>query len=111
MRKIGLRHALAQTKGRIALWHSETVPRTDHLADITTEYPISEGRPQTVWYLAFQFNSQIRNTAAGIDGSIGQDALGWTSLDAAGTGPALIRGKRWIGFKLKIKQDLCQEKV
>jgi len=91
-------HVRAGCEGCIALRGREAIPWADNLTDITSEDPIPHEGAQREGNLPFEFNGQVRNTAPRIERSVGENAVSWAGLQAAGARTARIAGERWIGL-------------
>src|SRR3990172_8722115 len=81
----------------------ETVPRTNLLANVTTEDPISHGRVEFVGNLPLLFNSEIGNAAPGVQDVGRHDSLSRAGFNAAGASAAII-------FDRDIVDDLPAQK-
>ena len=92
-------------KGGIAL-HCKSIPGADHLANVASESPIADEGAQFGWDVVFELNGEIGYAAAGVERTVGEDALGGAGGDAARARATMVGDHRKVWFEGKIKQDL-----
>src|ERR1700728_4319137 len=89
------------------------VPGTNVLANVAAEHMLADGGAQLLRRGCVQFNSEVRDAAAGVDFvAFRRNGLRGTSVDAAGASSAAVGGRsgiliRLIGFDLERCQDLA----
>src|ERR1044072_7864435 len=90
---------------------SESIPGTDHLADVASKNPIPDLFSQFNWNAIFKFNGVVEDTAGRVDGAVGENTVRRAGFDAACAGTTMIRDERRIGFENQIKKDFGQQKI
>jgi hypothetical protein len=83
-------------KGRVA-FGGESIPRADHLADVTSECPVSDLFAQVNGDIVFEFYGEIRDTARRIQRAVWEDAVGGAGVDAACACSAVVCDERRVG--------------
>src|SRR5512145_3229534 len=69
-------------KRRIALT-CKSIPRADSLTDVTSENPISNLVTQFDRNILLEFDGEIRDATAGVDGAVWKDAICGAGFDTA----------------------------
>src|ERR1044071_8879470 len=90
---------------------SESIPGTDHLADVASKNPIPDLFSQFNWNAIFKFNGEVGDTAGRVDGAVGENTVRRAGFDAACAGTAMICDKGWVGFEDQIEKDFGQQKI
>ena len=91
-------------KGRVAFGR-ETIPRADHLADVTSENPFANFVTQLYGDIVLEFDGEIGNAATRVEGAVWQNTIGRAGFDAARTGSTMVGYKRRVRFQFKIEQN------
>src|SRR5512142_2450780 len=89
----------------------ESIPWTDHLADVTSKDPIAHFLAQFRWDVLFEFDGEIGDAAARVEGAVREDAVRGASFDAAATCAALVCDERRVWLEHKVEQDLREQEV
>src|SRR5688572_29476020 len=97
-------------KSRITLT-CESIPRTNHLANVTSKNPIADFFTQIGRDIIFEFDGEIGDATACVNGAIRKDAIRGAGFDATPAGAAVIGDKRWIRLKREIKKNFGEQKI
>src|SRR5512134_671798 len=73
------------SKSRIPL-SCESIPRADHLANVTSKNPTADFFPQFGWDIVFEFDGEIGDAAARVDRAVRKDAIRGAGFDATPAG-------------------------
>ena len=96
LRRDGMQVA-ARMEQRIAVIRSETVPRTDLLADITAKYPVTKiGRQVGRDVSRPVLNGVVTDAAVGIEYIWLRESICRAGIETADARSAMVSGKRFI---------------
>jgi hypothetical protein len=100
---------VARSKSGFAGWVRKAIPWANLLAHVTTKDPLADEVMQLGREIASQFNGQVRNATARVQGAVGRDALRRTCFDAACTSAAVVGGEWRIAFQVEFEEQLAQQ--
>jgi hypothetical protein len=90
------------------------IPRANILANIATDYGVTEGRAQIFWNRGAQFDGEVRNAAAGIENIRRGESLGWARVETERAGAAAVGRGRFVrlerGSKFERSDDDAEKK-
>ena len=80
------------------------------LTGVTSENPILHKRAQFFGNVVFEFDGEVGDAAARVEGAIGEDALRGAGFEAACAGAAVVGDEAVIGFEFDAEQDFSKKK-
>src|ERR1051325_8578141 len=98
------------TKSRVTFF-CESIPRTDHLADVTAEDPTADLFAQFCRNLLFQFDRKIRNAALRVKCTVWQNAIRGAGFDTTRTCATMIGDEGRIRFESEIQQNFGEQEI
>src|SRR6266498_469004 len=89
----------------------ESIPRADHLTDVAAKDPIAHFVTQFSRDVLFEFDGEIGDTTACVNGTVWKNTIGWAGFNAACTRAAVIGDERWVRFEFEIEENFGEQKI
>src|SRR5262249_2093718 len=87
------------------------IPGADFLTDIAAEEPVADAGAQLVGNRRAEFNREVADAAARVEHAGGGEGLRWASVEAGGTGAAVVGLVRRIRLQVEVRQQRAEEEV